>query len=71
MRNHIVSEQQYIWPDASGREMGFAVQPLYPGIVNAVKADDKLYLMLIDALRVGRVRERNMAIGELTKMLVQ
>lgn len=72
MQNHIVSEQYYVWPDADSDYKGISVQPLYPGVVKAVKKDEKLYLMLalIDILRIGKTRERKIAITELEKLLV-
>ncbi len=73
MMNHFSSDQLYVWPDAEGEQKGLSVQPLYPAVVKAVKKDDILYLMLalIDVLRVGKVREKQVAIAELRKMIVQ
>ena len=41
--------------------------PLYPTVPEAALRDEKLYelLALVDALRVGRVREREIAITAL------
>jgi hypothetical protein len=73
MQNKFISEQQYVWPDAESEQRGFVVQPLYPGIINAVKHDEKLYLMLalVDVLRLGKTREKNVAILELEKLMNQ
>ncbi len=71
MKQHFVSEQQYVWPDAESDEKGFSMQPLYAGVPTAAKKDDKLYLILalIDVLRAGRARERKLAITELEKLI--
>jgi hypothetical protein len=71
MRDQFISDQQYVWPDAAADEKGFSVQPLYPGATEAAKKDEKLYLMLalIDVLRMGRPREKKVAIAELKKLM--
>ncbi len=73
MKNHFISEQKYVWPDAESDERGFSIQPLYPGVVSAVKKDERLYLMLamIDVLRTGKTRDRKIAIEELEKLINQ
>jgi len=45
--------------------------PLYPSVPEAANKDEKLYelLALADALRVGRAREKELAIVELKKRL--
>ena len=66
------SQEQYVWPSASGTVRGQSIQPLYPSVVQAVKYDENLYelLALVDAIRVGRAREKEMAIEELKKRLL-
>jgi len=69
----IVSEphDQYVWPYADGNVRGQSVAPLYPSAPYAASRDPKLheFLALIDALRVGRARERNLAVEEIKKRL--
>lgn len=67
----IQSEQNYVWPYAKGDERGFTITPLHPNVPRACLEDAKLYelLALTDALRIGRVRERNLAIEELEKRI--
>ena len=69
MNKRIVSsaEPPPVWPDAKGDTRGIAFSPLYNLSPNAAKADAKLYelLVLVDAIRGGRARERDMAIKEL------
>jgi len=55
-----------VWPDAQGRQRGVALNPIHPAVPKALrKAPDQAFyelLVLIDAIRSGRARERNMAI---------
>ena len=73
MQKQFISDQQYVWPDAESDQKGLSVQPLYPGIVNAVKKDEQLYLMLalVDVLRLGKAREKKVAIAELKQLIDQ
>ena len=73
MKLQFSSEQTYVWPDAESDEKGFSVQPLYPGVVSAVKKDEKLYLMLalVDVLRMGKTREKEVAISKLKELFEQ
>lgn len=68
-KQHFQSEFNYVWPDETGNIRGLAIQPLYKGVAKAVKEDEVLYKLLasIDILRVGRMREKNMALNELRK----
>lgn len=61
----------YVWPDPQGAVRGQAIAPLYRSVPQAASNDPKLYalLSLIDAIRVGRVREQRLARGELEKLL--
>jgi hypothetical protein len=63
----IQSQESYVWPDALGNDRGQAIDPLHPGVIQAAKLDLKLYelLSLADCLRIGRTRERQMAMEEL------
>jgi hypothetical protein len=66
------SQEQYVWPSGTGNVRGQSVLPLYPSVIQAVKHDDKLYelLALVDAIRVGRAREKELAIQELNKRIL-
>lgn len=63
----IKSDEIYVWPSAKGKSRGQSIEPLYPSILKTIEKDDKLYalLALVDAIRVGRSRERELAIKEL------
>jgi len=60
-----------VWPDPDGLVQGTSVRPLYPSVPQAARKDSELYalLALVDALRIGRARERNLAQKEISKRL--
>lgn len=60
-----------IWPSPNGEERGVAIEPLYKSIPEACLKDPKLYeaLALVDALRIGRARERQLAQDLLVRIL--
>ena len=57
-----------VWPYAEGSVRGIAFSPLYKNVPAAALRDAELYklLALVDAIREGRARERDIAIRELT-----
>ena len=73
MKKHFKSELEYVWPEPRGKFRGLAIEPLYKEVPKAVWEDADLYKMLalIDVIRVGRVREWELAISELQKMILQ
>ena len=54
---------QPVWPDPEGSTRGQALYPLYPSAPQAARRDPALYelLALIDAIRIGNVREQQLA----------
>jgi hypothetical protein len=60
-----------VWPYADGPLRGIAFSPLYKNVPQAALRDPKLYelLALVDAIREGRAREREIAIRELSAIL--
>ena len=68
----IMSNEPYVWPSGKGTVRGQSIEPLYPKAIEAIEKDDKLYQMLslIDALRVGKAREKEIAYQELEKLIV-
>lgn len=64
-------DDRLVWPHPEGTEFGDAIEPLYRSAPEAARRNPKLHrrLALIDALRVGRVRERKMAAEALDKEL--
>lgn len=70
LREFFNSEEPYVWASSTGEVRGQAILPLYPNQVLASQQDETLYSMLalIDAIRVGKVREVQKAL-ELLKAL--
>lgn len=60
-----------VWPCADGTVRGYAFEPLYRCVPAAAREDTGLYelLVLVDAIRGGRARERKMAEQELKQRL--
>ena len=61
------NEPPPVWPDPEGNTRGHEFSPLYKSVPKAVKKDNALYelLAIVDAIRDGRAREREIAIKEL------
>ncbi len=64
-------EPDPVWPDPEGKARGPRLDPLYPSVPRAVATDAALYeiLALLDAVRAGRARERQLAIRLLQERL--
>ncbi len=62
-----------VWPDPEGEVRGESFSPLYRSVPIAAKNDPNLYqlLALVDAVRGGRARERDLAKKELKKRFKQ
>ena len=60
-----------VWPDPEGEVRGMAFSPLYKSAPHAARQDSLLYelLALVDAIRGGRAREREIAGKELRMRL--
>lgn len=71
LKGQLISTGEFtpVWSDAQGDTKGQAVVPLFKSVTYAIRKDDELYalLALVDAVRLGQPRERNLAI----KMLEQ
>lgn len=61
----------WVWPHPHGSVRGLGLEPLHPSVPFAAMQDAKLYemLALLDALRVGRARERGMAAQRLAALI--
>jgi len=72
LKNLINGKEVFVWPSANGKIKGQAIQPLYKSIVEVVENDKKFYclLALVDTLRVGRAREKEFAVMELSNILL-
>lgn len=72
LNSEIISDEHYVWPAAIGKVRGHSIAPLYPSLPKAAMSDEKLYqlLALTDALRVGKAREKNIAVRELKQRIL-
>ena len=72
LNDTIVSNEAYVWPHAKGSVRGQSILPLYASVPFAALRDTELYelLAMVDALRVGRSRERALALEELKKRIL-
>lgn len=70
-RSFASDEMPPVWPDPEGTVKGFAIEPLYDSVPGAARSDPALYelLALVDAIRMGRARERKLAEVELRKRI--
>lgn len=66
-----VADYHYIWPDATAKEKGQAIAPLYKTAAFAARQDPHLYqsMALVDAIRLGAPREIAIAKQALTERL--
>ena len=66
------ANEVFVWPYKKGTVRGQAITPLYGTVPEAIMQDEDLYRLLViaDTLRLGRVRERNIAIQELDKYIM-
>ncbi len=71
LKRLIQSNEQYVWPYAKGNVRGHGIEPLFSAILPIIEQDQELYelLALVDALRVGKAREKNLAIDLLRKRI--
>ena len=71
LKDMIESSEAFIWPYAHGNVRGQSVEPLHPKVPEASLKDPAFYelVALCDSLRVGRAREKNIAMEELKKRI--
>lgn len=72
LREHFeLSLETPVWPDPTGPSRGTGLPPLYAGAPSAARSDPLLYdlLTLVDAIRIGAARERQMAADTLAERL--
>ena len=72
LNNEILSDEQFVWPYGKGNARGQSIEPLHPNIPTACLKDEKYYelMALVDAIRIGKLREQNMAF-EMIKNRIQ
>ena len=71
MANEISFSEHFVWAYSEGEVRGQEIEPLYPNLPEACLKDSYLYrlMALCDVLRVGKAREKKIAI-KLLKDLV-
>ncbi len=72
LNNIILSDEIYVWPDSLGSVKGQSIIPLYKSVTKAIVSDPKLYefLVLVDSVRIGKVREIKLAVKLLREKCV-
>lgn len=67
----VVADEPVVWSAAAGPSIGPAIEPLLPQAAAIAPQQPRLYALLsaVDALRVGRVRERQLATAFLARAL--
>lgn len=67
------SDKRFVWAHADGRFRGVLVVPIYPTVPAAAMKDPMLHelLALLDAIRLGGVREQQMAREMLERRIKQ
>ncbi|MBL3588498.1 MAG: hypothetical protein JMN24_01725 [gamma proteobacterium endosymbiont of Lamellibrachia anaximandri] len=75
LQDAFVISEEYppVWPDAEGEVRGEGFSPLYKSASYAARRDSDLYelLALVDAIRGGRTRERELSVKLLKDRLAQ
>lgn len=71
LKNQISSNETYVWPFAKGNIRGQAIEPLHPNLPEACLRDSGFYELaaLADSIRVGKVREKQMALEMIQERL--
>lgn len=72
LANEFISDDTIVWPDANGTAVGQSMTPLYKKATELANNCPSVYelLTLVDAIRIGRVRERAAAIDMIKERLV-
>lgn len=67
LAKEFVFAEAVVWPDANGDTNGVALTPLFPQATTLPNRNHDLYanLALVDAVRMGRARERKVAMERL------
>lgn len=63
LNEEIDAQEVIVWPHPEGNLRGAALEPIYKIVPEVARNDPKFHAMmaLIDAIRIGRARERNLA----------
>lgn len=71
LADEFLSDDKVVWPTIKGSMRGHSISPLYPNATELVQKCPSVYemLTLVDALRIGRARERGIAIKKIKERL--
>lgn len=71
LQEQLDAPRAIVWPDLDGKVRGQALLPLYPQATGLPERAPEVYaaLSLFDAVRMGRARERSLALAALDKAL--
>jgi hypothetical protein len=71
LATRVRSEQPYVWPFDRGTDFGPSVEPLHPCVPAVAARCVPFYelMALIDVMRIGRARERQIAVARLDEIL--
>ena len=63
LNNEFITEEKFVWPYGKGNSRGQALEPLHLNTPEACLNDSKYYelMALVDTIRIGKVREKNLA----------
>jgi hypothetical protein len=69
LADEVVAAQAVVWPDPHGPSLGQSLTPLFPQASELPSRCPSVYAMLtlVDAMRMGRARERQLAMEYLRK----
>ena len=69
----VSDDNAYVWASPKGKIKGLEIKPLYRSVPEVVTKDIRFYeiLCLVDSLRVGGIREQELAAIELKKRLYE
>jgi hypothetical protein len=61
-----------VWPEEKGKVRGESLQPIHRSAVRAAMVDAALYdlLALVDVVRLGRTKDRELALAELERKIL-
>jgi hypothetical protein len=71
LNDSVAGSDSIVWPYADGEVRGAALEPMLPTAPRLANDNPALYhmLSLVDAIRVGRARERTIAASRLSQLL--
>lgn len=72
INSRVSASESFVWPWAEGEARGQSIEPLHPSVPQACTKDPFLYelISLVDVIRLGRAREKQLAIEELKQRIL-